>query len=124
MIAITDDDPAHFFLLERIFKKEKPDSELKWFKNGEELIVFLASNTPEIVLLDIRMPILDGKETLKIIKSDPRFDALPITVFTTSADPRDEVFVHQFKNTRFVTKPDSLSEYTLFVRNILSQLKS
>src|SRR2546428_12174564 len=88
MVLVIEDDPADFTLLERAFRKAEIPAQIHWSENGLEAINFLeqlkeSSQTfPVLILSDLKMPLLDGFDVLKIIKADPLLRSIPIVVLT------------------------------------------
>ena len=92
-------------------------------QNGREALDYLdqadaADNLPCLIILDINMPVLDGKETLSLIKKDERFRAIPVVVFTTSASELDRMFC-QRHNTTMITKPPAYHNLESAVMHLL-----
>lgn len=91
-------------------------------KNGREALDFLESaddqTMPCLVILDINMPILDGKETLTLIKKNEKFKDLPVVIFTTSASELDKLFCKKM-GTEMITKPPSFKSLEAVVMKLL-----
>jgi CheY-like chemotaxis protein len=93
--------------------------------NGREAMQFLnyllaVGNLPCLILLDINMPVMGGKETLAAIKSDPKLKELPVVVFSTSSNPRDRLFCEHY-GAEFVTKPSQLMAYKKIIQKVVQQ---
>lgn len=73
---------------------------------------------PCLVILDINMPVMDGKQTLVRLKKDPSLQAIPVVLFTTSSSPLDRRFGEQY-GAHFVTKPVRYLELLEKVKNLL-----
>ncbi len=85
--------------------------------HGDERNGFRESCTPELILLDLRLPKIDGLEVLKRIRSDPRTAAIFVLVLTSSEDPKDKQVAGKLGLTAFFTKPltkETLSSLDLF----------
>lgn len=82
-IAVVDDDRTILGLASRILRAK--NMRVSCLKSGEELLDFLNANHPDLILLDVRMPGLDGLETIAIVKSRPRIADIPV-IFLTGAD--------------------------------------
>jgi CheY-like chemotaxis protein len=88
-VLIAEDDDAAAHLIKTNLKRAGMDTVFHRAKNGEEVVKFLESETVPardnlIILLDIRMPKMDGIQALKIIKSSPKWKKIPVTMLTTS----------------------------------------
>ncbi|HEU4473113.1 MAG TPA: response regulator, partial [Flavisolibacter sp.] len=77
------------------------------------------SSLPCLVILDINMPVLDGKETLSIIKKTEALQNIPVVVFTTSESELDRLFCQRL-NTEMITKPPSYSSLEMIVVRLLN----
>jgi CheY-like chemotaxis protein len=83
---------------------------LKRAREGEEL--------PCLILLDMNMPIMDGRQALKAIKEDPELKNIPIIVFSTSNNKADQLYC-DFYGADFITKPDRILELKRKVKQIV-----
>ncbi len=95
-ILISEDDRGHFILMKHCLRNAGIDNEIVWLCDGQETLDFLFThdgqlNLPAvdkyILLLDIRMPKIDGIEILEDIKKDERLDHLPVVIVTSSDNP-------------------------------------
>ena len=94
-------------------------------RNGVEANEFLqqakiTGDFPCLVILDINMPLMDGKETLKAIKNDEILKTLPVVFFSTSSNPRDRSFSSEY-GVEFVTKPTNYHSIVSTIKEILSR---
>src|SRR5205085_10120650 len=77
-------------------------------KDGEQLMQFLSKESlPDMIFLDLNMPVKNGIECLQEIRSDKKLDNLPIIVYTTSDNPRDIETCYKLKANLYVVKPTS-----------------
>jgi len=127
IILIAEDDEGHAGLIKKNLSRAGIANEIKHFKDGQEIIDFLFRNgsgehresgIPYILLLDIRMPKLDGIEVLKQIKSSQELKRMPVVMITTTDDPREVERCHELGCNNYLTKP---VEYDSFV-NAIRQL--
>ena len=126
-ILWADDDADDLFIVREVMDKLEDQHKMVEAKNGREVLDYLnsiqcPSNFPCLVILDINMPILNGKETLAIIKSEEKFNAITVAVFTTSHSEKDRQFCEQF-GARMFTKPHSFSGFEAMVGELLSLCK-
>jgi len=108
-ILWADDDADDLQMMREILIKTKRDYTIEEVHNGKEALEYLKkakqqSDLPCLIILDINMPVLDGKETLSIIKSTADYNNIPVVVFTTSESEMDRLFCKKF-NTEMITKP-------------------
>lgn len=99
-LLMVDDNPVDRSLFARALKQAGVENEIVVFGNGGKLIEYLRAslaflNQPELdghhflVFLDLNMPVMDGRETLRVIKNDPQLKQIPIVVLTSSPLPHD-----------------------------------
>jgi CheY-like chemotaxis protein len=113
-ILIVDDDADDREIIKDAFMTSEEEQEYIFLENGDKLIDYLEenihSNSPSLILLDLNMPGKDGRETLKEIKSDKRYQHIPIIVFTTSSSHRDKMNSYDLGANCFITKPDTFNK--------------
>jgi bacterioferritin len=103
-ILMADDDVDDRDLTQDALRRNQLNGELKWVEDGEELLDYLnhrgrysdprASPRPGIILLDLNMPRMDGREALREIKAHPELRQIPIIVLSTSSADEGQPFVH------------------------------
>jgi CheY-like chemotaxis protein len=113
-ILYADDDPDDVELLKEAFASMAENIELITCANGVEALQYLKTlpaeeSTPCLIILDINMPVLDGKQTLVHLRSLNRFANTPVVLFSTSSDNREKDFARQHK-AGFITKPLDVRE--------------
>jgi DNA-binding response OmpR family regulator len=86
-IVLAEDEPDIGRLTE--FTLKRAGFDVIWEKNGEDALHSILKDRPDMVILDIMMPVLDGYEVLEAIRSDSRFKDLPILLLTAKAQERD-----------------------------------
>ena len=125
-ILYVDDDHDDFMLLQKAFHDVDENIELLNVSNGYDTITFLQDshedNYPSLILMDINMPVLDGKETLKLLQVDDKFKNIPVVFFSTSNSPFDKKAIEK-TGSELITKP-SLYEEWLAIARRLAQLYS
>jgi CheY-like chemotaxis protein len=122
-ILWADDDADDLQLMHEILEKSDHDFDIIEVQNGKEALTYLQKAKekgclPCLIILDINMPVLDGKETLSIIKKTPAYKDIPVVVFTTSESELDKLFCQRL-NTEMVTKPPSFSTLEATVMRLL-----
>ena len=118
-VLCVDDDVDDRLVISEAIRDADPDLLVMEAKNGVEAHQFLkdaknSGNFPCLVILDINMPLMDGKQTLIEMKKDEVLRALPVVFFSTSSNPRDRSFSTEH-GVEFVTKP---ANYRLIVETI------
>ncbi len=108
-ILSVDDDVDDQSMIYDTIKAINPNARVITAMNGLESLHYLSNvnkkeHLPCIIIMDINMPLLDGKETLSRIKKDPRFQDIPVVMFTTSSSQLDRTFCDNYQ-VPFVTKP-------------------
>lgn len=113
-ILIVDDDLDDREIVRDAFVKTLADQQYVFLENGDRLLEYLETNIvdslPSLILLDLNMPGKDGRETLKEIKGNKRFQQIPTIVFTTSASQRDRTMAYDLGANCFITKPDTFNK--------------
>src|SRR5687767_11074298 len=109
VILCVDDDPEDLELLQHALQTVGSNYRIEQANNGEEALARLhqmkeAAELPCLVVLDINMPRMDGKQTLVSIQADSVLAAVPVVIFTTSSSMLDKMFFAK-KNVEFITKP-------------------
>lgn len=109
LFLYAEDDPDDAALLHDALASVNSDVVLLEAQNGMEVIAHLQTLTaqkesPSLIVLDINMPKLNGKETLEYIRSHKEYDAIPIVMLTTSSDTKEEAFCKKL-GARWITKP-------------------
>jgi CheY-like chemotaxis protein len=117
IILIAEDDPDDCLLITNAFQENCFENELRFVEDGEKLMDYLhhrggygnpaSSPRPGIVLLDLNMPLKNGREALEEIKSDPDLRAIPVVIFTTSREEKDILQSYDKGANSYITKPAS-----------------
>jgi CheY-like chemotaxis protein len=126
-ILLIDDDKDDLMLIKHTIMEINNSYILHEVENGNVALEYLhdALNTgrlPCLVLLDINMPVLDGKQFLEIIKADDAFAKIPIVVLTTSANTEDENFCKKY-DVEMLTKPFKMKLLFESVKQVLSHCR-
>lgn len=118
-VLVADDDADDLFMLKEAFSSLKFDKEICNVENGEELLEFLHKKgkykdiklpVPKLILLDLNMPKVDGRECLKVIKADPELSKIPVIIFSTSNNPEDISHSYSLGANSYIIKPYSYNE--------------
>jgi two-component system response regulator len=127
-VLIVDDDPLEVALLLRSLGDVWPEDRIGVARDGEEALDFLlargafrhrrTANLPRLVLLDFKLPRLDGPEVLRAIRSNPRSSTTPVVMLTSSAEPREIAQCYHLGANSCVEKPVVFSDF----RSVLQDL--
>ncbi|WP_244241408.1 response regulator [Leptospira perdikensis] len=113
MVFLVEDDVITTFLIKTLMEKFSFADEIQGFQNGEDALNALLSGTvdPDLLFLDLNMPIMDGWEFLNAINQHPKYAKLPIYILTSSIDPTDKARSAEFQNVKgYLVKPLSLKD--------------
>ncbi|RYZ00776.1 MAG: response regulator [Chitinophagaceae bacterium] len=119
-IIYVEDDPDDVLLLREAFA-DIDGYDLLVLGNGAELLRYLDGtiHLPSLIILDINMPVLNGRETLKLLKQHPVFSGIPVVMFSTSGMASEVLFVSAYK-TDLVVKPYDFHSLRYTVRHLVS----
>ena len=119
---MADDDEDDCLLVESAFQEMDVEYDLRFVGDGEELLDYLynrgdfadteKSPRPDLILLDLNMPLIDGREALTRIKSDPQLKNIPVLILTTSREERDIALTRQAGASSFLSKPERFQDLT------------
>lgn len=106
-ILVAEDDEDDVSFISDAFKKLKILNNVKFVENGEELLNYLRSTKkkPDIIFLDLNMPIVNGIQALKIIKKDNILKKIPVIALTTSKNQKDIDLVYRSGISAYIVKP-------------------
>ena len=127
-ILLVEDNSADAELTLHAMRKSKLANNIELVRDGEEALDFLfcrgsfshrdLAAAPRLILLDLKLPKVDGLQVLQIIKSDPRTKAIPVIILTSSKEERDLVDSYQFGVNSYIQKPVNFSEFQEVVRQL------
>jgi CheY-like chemotaxis protein len=120
IVFYADDDTDDLELVKDAFDKYTNNVEVLTAKDGIQALSYLQSLNqhspkPCLIILDINMPILTGRDVLKKIKEMPDLSTIPVVLFTTSSSPLDKEFAKKY-NAGFVTKPLDVSQMQMITQ--------
>ncbi len=119
-VLLVEDDVADAMLIEEALS-ERGARNLVQVTDGVAALEHLrATDTPrpDLIVLDLNMPRMNGRELLKVLKTDAEFQAIPVVVLTTSAAPDDVTSAYSSHANAYVTKPVNLQEFEQAVQSI------
>ncbi|MFB9317051.1 response regulator [Cryptosporangium minutisporangium] len=126
-VLVVDDDAGDVLMIEEALSAHEVPSRLHVVSDGVEALSFLRREDPhadaprpQLILLDLNMPRMDGREVLAAVKSDEELRSIPVVVLTTSALDEDVLRSYELRANAFVTKPVDLDQFTTIVQQIES----
>jgi two-component system response regulator len=122
-ILLVEDNPADVELTQRAFKKNRLTNHIHVARDGVEALAFLFADEGQarelsVVLLDLKMPRMDGLEVLRRMRDDPRTRNLPVVMMTSSSQESDLVASYDLGANSYIVKPVDFEKFTEAVRLI------
>lgn len=124
-VLLVEDDPGDVLMTEEAFAEYKVANKLYVVSDGESAMAFLRKQgpyagaaTPDLVLLDLNLPRMDGREVLAELKEDPVLRRIPVVVLTTSEAEEDILRSYNLHANAYVTKPVDFERFISVVRKI------
>jgi CheY-like chemotaxis protein len=124
-ILLVEDDPGDALITKEALGHSKVLNNLQCLSNGEEAIAYLRRTgeyrdavRPDLILLDLNLPRVDGREVLAEIKADPDLLRIPVVVLTTSAAEEDILRSYDLHANAYVTKPVDFDRFVEVVRKV------
>ena len=127
-ILLVEDNPNDVELTLHAFKAHNLANRIEVVRDGAEALEFIFGagayaqrrivDGPKVILLDLKLPKVDGREVLRQIKSDPRTRAIPVVVLTSSREERDIVESYLLGVNSYIVKPVDFEQFTEAVRNL------
>jgi len=128
IILLVEDNPDDVELTLRAFKKNNILNRVITAKDGAEALDFLfgtgtyagreLKDLPVVILLDLKLPKIDGMEVLKRIRQDNRTKLIPVVILTSSAEPKDVVNGYSLGANGYVRKPVEFSQFVEAMRHL------
>ncbi len=124
-VLLVEDDPGDVLMTREAFEHNKVRNTLTVMADGVSALAYLRKEgehadapTPDLVLLDLNLPRMDGREVLQALKADERLRAIPVVVLTTSEAEEDVVRSYALHAHAYVTKPVDFDAFITVVRQI------
>lgn len=118
-IVLAEDEPQIARLIE--FKLKKEGYQVTWKENGEEALKAIKADKPDLILLDVMMPVMDGYEVLRRLKEDENLKSIPVVMLTARAQERDVVKGIDLGAEDYITKPFHPAELLARVKRIVGK---
>ncbi len=115
-ILLVEDNPLDLDLTLRAFKSQKLDNPILIARDGEEALAFVekwekGEPRPVVILLDLKMPKVNGLEVLKVLKNHQQFRTIPVVVLTTSSEHSDVSAAYQLGANSYIVKPVDFEKF-------------
>ena len=120
-ILLAEDNAEDAEMTLRALRRNNLANKLRWVKDGAEALEYLfseATRPPKLVLLDIKMPKVDGIEVLRRLKADPATQKIPVVVMTSSNEERDVVESYRLGVNSYIVKPVQFDSFMETVAKI------
>jgi len=127
-ILLVEDNPSDLELALHTLQRNNLANRIQVARDGEEALDFLFCRgvhadrpinlTPKVVLLDLKLPLVDGLEVLRQVKADTRTRTIPIVVLTSSGEERDMIESYNLGVNSYITKPVDFGQFAESVRQI------
>ncbi|MDD5241080.1 MAG: response regulator [Sulfuricella sp.] len=124
-ILLVEDNPGDVRLTEEALKESRIAVNMRVARDGIEALEMLRGeggyadqSLPDLILLDLNMPRMDGREVLRQIKSDDRLKHIPVVVLTTSEAEKDIIQAYGLHANCYITKPVELEEFMEIIKSI------
>ncbi len=127
-VLLVEDNPNDVELTLHAFKKNHLSNRIHVVRDGAEALEFLfctgayasrrIENSPKVILLDLKLPKVDGLEVLRRLKADARTRSIPVVVLTSSREERDIVESYQLGVNSYIVKPVDFEQFSEAVRQL------
>ncbi|WP_182114195.1 response regulator [Actinotalea sp. JY-7885] len=124
-VLLVEDDPGDVLMVQEVFEDHGLGGHLDVVNDGAEALAYLrregahaAARRPHVILLDLNLPKIGGREVLEAVKTDPELGSIPVVVLTTSSAEEDVVRAYTAHANAYVTKPVDWDAFTAAIRRI------
>ncbi|MER7445185.1 response regulator [Micromonospora avicenniae] len=124
-ILVVDDDPGDVLMIEEALRESEVEKVIDVVSDGQEAMEFLRGEgrhagavRPDVILLDLNMPRMDGRQVLGEVKQDEDLRTIPVVVLTTSNADTDVIGSYTLQANAYVTKPIDLDDFNDVVHRI------
>lgn len=128
VILLVEDNPSDIGLTKRAFKKNAIGNELVVAEDGQEALDYLfgagahtgrdVTTTPMLVLLDLKLPRVDGLEVLRRIRADPRTRRIPVVILTSSSEEHDLAASYDLGTNSYIRKPVDFQQFADVIKQL------
>ncbi len=127
-VLLVEDNPNDVEMMLYAFEQNRLSNRVHVVRDGAEALDFIfgagpyagrnVADVPKVILLDLKLPKVDGIEVLRRLKSDPRTQAIPVVVMTSSREERDAVETYKLGVNSYIVKPLDFAKFTEAVRQV------
>lgn len=127
-ILLVEDNPDHAELVKRNLEEFQVANQISHVEDGEAALDYMKGRgqysdrtkypRPDLILLDLRLPRIDGLEVLREIKSDKTMNLIPVVILTTSDGERDMAMAYEYHANSYVTKPVDFDNFALLLKDL------
>ncbi len=127
-ILLVEDNPRDAELTQRALRQHRVINELVWVRDGAEALAYIfgasgdptvpMSRVPRLILLDLKLPKVDGHEVLARLKADPRTKGIPVVILTSSREESDLHRAYQSGTNSYIVKPVDFDGFVEAVRQL------
>ena len=124
-VLLVEDNKHDVFLTEQAFKQSRIAIKMHNVRNGLECLAYLRKEdkyenvkTPDLILLDLNMPLMDGREVLQEISNDPELNHLPVVILTTSEDEKDVYKMYRLRCSSYIVKPVDFNQFVRVINEL------
>jgi len=120
VVLLVEDDEDNRDLVAFVIARSRMDVELVVAENGQEALDKSFARPPDLILMDMQMPVMDGWQAVPILKADDRTKNVPIIAFTAQAKPEDKARAREMGCIDYYTKPMDPEELLALVKKYLT----
>lgn len=124
-VLLVEDEPADAYLVQLAFQESQLDIDLQRVADGKEALAFLrkeppyvAAPRPGLILLDLNMPGMNGKDVLRELKADSDLKRLPVVILTTSDSDKDIASCYDMGASGYITKPIDIDRFIQVIKGL------
>lgn len=127
VILVAEDDMGHASLIQKNLRRAGITNQILHFKDGQEVLDFLYGRTqephvtnglPYLLLLDIKMPRVDGVDVLRQVKEHSKWRRMPVVMITTTDDPREVARCYELGCSNYIAKPIDYDNFVEAIRQL------
>lgn len=126
-IALVEDNPGDVYLIQEALRERGIAYSLELFQDAEGIVQKLSvdhanGHSPDLILLDLNLPKIEGLDVLRSLRSLPGLDGVPIGILTSSQSPQDQAKAEAAGANRYIQKPTSLDDFLQEVGDAIHDL--
>jgi CheY-like chemotaxis protein len=117
---MADDDKDDFHILQEAAEKAGGQFKISYAANWMDLWRSILKALPDLIFLDLNMPVKDGFECLQLLRNETRYDSVPIIIYSTSLNKTDIDKAYNLRANYFIVKPNSMNEISIVLKKLYS----